>query len=145
LNDALSDLEAAFAETVAPPRWDRGTCSCAECVEHTQTLEKYRHGNLDIGVFGNAAWDPMTVANDDAFRYFIPRLMRLAAAHPEYLEQLLFHITVPGRLDGISGTQARALMRSISALMDANPTLLEPPLLYRTGEALRLVERASQR
>jgi hypothetical protein len=82
----------------------------------------------------------MTVANDDAFRYFLPRLFRLAAAHPQYLEQLLFHVTIPGRLDRLTPAQAHALMRALWALMDAHPTLTQPPLLYRMDEALRLLE-----
>jgi hypothetical protein len=140
MQQALSELDTVFAETRAPSQWARGTCSCAECIEHVQTLENSRDGELPIDAFGNAAWDPMAVANDDAFRFFLPRLFRLAAAHPEYLEQLLFHLTMPGRLDGVTPAQAHALTRALSTLMDTHPTLTQPPLLYRLDEALRLLE-----
>ncbi|MFN0093918.1 MAG: hypothetical protein ACKVVT_03965 [Dehalococcoidia bacterium] len=91
-----------------------GDCRCDECEEHEETLQGLTPETVSLAELGSAAWDPVCMANAEAYRYFLPGLVRLAlAGHGEeyYLDQFLFHLESRERL--FRDAQERAAIRSV--------------------------------
>ncbi len=76
---------------------------CCECREHDGELQPYTPGNIPRSALGTMAWDPITFCTDEAFRYFLPGLIRIVLTEDgegNYYEQFLWHVNaVPGGHD----------------------------------------------
>ncbi len=66
---------------------------------------------------GNPGWDPMCFANNQAFTYYLPAMIRLAF-EGDYIDQLIFHLLSEERLDALASSK-------ISVIRDALLTLLK--------------------
>jgi hypothetical protein len=140
LSQALVSVDKSFAQLERPDRLDRGTCCCAECASNTAYFERTDRMELEIARLGNEAADPVTVLNDEAFIYFLPGLLHVAAQHPAYVDQLVFHICIPDRVQRLKDSQAASVLQTLWAFAKRDPGLLEPPALYRFDSAVRLLE-----
>ena len=116
--EAIANLSDAFNTFERPTEFIRGTCYCAECLEHNQTLASHNPETITLAELGNPAWDPMCFASDQAFAYYLPALIRLAFGPDSYLDQLLFHLNTPGRLNILDEKQARALLDALWVLIE---------------------------
>src|SRR5262245_34056490 len=107
-------VNEAFA-TSRPARIVRDPHHCEECHEHEATLARVTPESISLTEVGSPAWDPICFITDEAFRYFMPGLARLALGTGDryYLGQLLFHLEY-GRLDTFSTAEKRAVL----ALLD---------------------------
>jgi hypothetical protein len=140
-DEALGRLRAAFAEVPRPGAFTRGTCCCAECAEHAETLAAHTPETMTLEAFGMAAWDPVCMASDEAFRFLLPGMARLALETDEYVDQLLFHLTVPGRLDGLDRAQREAVAGVLWLLARTRGDELAGTFaIHRLDEALRRLE-----
>ena len=93
---------------------------CCECAEHNETLSQVTPETVSLWEVGQPAWDPICFVTQSAFVYFLPGLCRLAlgTGNDYYLDQFLFHLDQPGRLDGMQGEQRQALRTFIHHLYD---------------------------
>src|SRR5262249_31652073 len=84
---------------------------CRECFEHEQRLSSLTPETIAFADAGNPGWDPICAASDEALRYFLPGLARLAlASGPDYyFGQFLWHLAAPGRVDSFDRAQKAAL------------------------------------
>lgn len=91
------------------------TRDCPECAEHNETMEPLTPLTVDFEAVGTEAWHPLHFLSDDAFKYFMPGLARLATGTGEryFLSQLLFQLE-SGRVDAFVAAQCRA----VAALLD---------------------------
>lgn len=138
-DQANASLRAAFAEAVRPDLFIRGTCLCEECDQHNETMKANTPESMSLEQFGNPGWDPMCMANDQAFSYFLPGMVRLAFEDVYYADQLLFHLNCPGRVESVSVNQAQALKDALWVLVEIAPdTMLD---LHYCDEAIRRLER----
>lgn len=139
--EALARLRAAFAEVPRPEAFTRGTCCCAECAEHAETLAAHTPETMTMEAFGLPAWDPVCMASDEAFRWFLPGMARLALQTRDYVDQFLFHLTVPGRLDGLDQAQREAVAGALWLLARTRgEELAASNDIHRLDEALRRLE-----
>jgi len=136
--EAISNVRAAFAAVPRPEAFTRGTCLCEECEEHGETLKTHTPDSISLVELGNPGWDPMCMANDQAFAYYVPGLVRLAFEDPYYADQMLFHFNCPGRAEYFTAPQAVALRDTIWLLVEIAP---EKFGLDLADEALRRLER----
>lgn len=114
---ALHLLEDAFRDCPRPDGlFIRGTCRCEECEEHNATLASHTPQSMTLDDFGNGGWDPICMASDAAFLYFLPGMFRLAFEDDFfYIYQLLFHLGVPERVACLSAAQAKAVAAALRA------------------------------
>lgn len=111
---AIASVEEAFRQCVRPEGlFIYGTCLCDECREHNATLAAHTPEAMTMEVFGNAGWDPICMASDAAFLYFLRGMFRLAFEDEFYIYQLLFHLGLPNRLATFSAPQARAVASAL--------------------------------
>jgi hypothetical protein len=110
----LAGIDEAFG-CDRPARRVRNPGHCDECAEHEGTMQAVTPETVSLDQVGNLAWDPVCYLTDEAWRYFVPGLARLAPGHGDgyYLDQFLFHLE-SGRIDCLNAEQCRAL----SALLD---------------------------
>jgi hypothetical protein len=117
--EAMERVRQAFAEVPRPAEFGRGTCGCEECQEHERTLASHTPESIGMDELGNPGWDPICFANDAAFVYYLPAMLRLALETDYYADQLCFHLTLPGRLDPLSREQAATVLNALWALVDS--------------------------
>ena len=110
-------MEGAFADVPRPQTFIRGTCVCEECIEHNDTLEGHTPESVTVTELGNPGWDPICAANDQAFAYYLPAMVRLAF-ETHYHDQLLFHLDMPDRLKGLSQLQTEVLLAALWLLAE---------------------------
>jgi hypothetical protein len=111
---AVHSLQEALRDWVRPEGlFIRGTCRCEECEEHNRTLASHTPETMSMDDFGNAGWDPICMASDAAFLYFLPGMFRLAFADGFYIYQLLFHLGLPDRLACFTASQAKAIAAAL--------------------------------
>lgn len=95
----LSEIWEAFGHYSRPETFIRGTCSCDECMEHEDNMQRFDRGNLSLEQLNNPAWDPICFASNEAFAYFMPGLVKLLLNHTDdYTQQFIFHVEQPERL-----------------------------------------------
>lgn len=116
---ALVAVERAFRDALRPREFIRGTCYCQECLEHNRTMAAHTPATISLTELGNPGWDPMCFANEAAFAYFLPAMVRLAFEEPAYIDQLLFHLNCPDRPGPLTPPQAEALLQALRALSEA--------------------------
>ena len=61
-----------------PVVFTRDPVQCPECSEHEATRSRITPLTISLTEVGNPGWDPLCFAANDAFRYFMPGLARLA-------------------------------------------------------------------
>jgi hypothetical protein len=119
--DCLAVIDRAFAEP-RPERFVRDPTHCEECIEHEATLAGATPETISLAEVGSLSWDPLCFAADEAFRYFMPGLARLAFGEGDayYLDHLLFHLET-GRTDTFTPSQKRAVRTLLDHLQTAIP------------------------
>ncbi|MBE9554217.1 MAG: hypothetical protein IMF05_12215 [Proteobacteria bacterium] len=107
-------IERAF-RCGRPTQMVRNPGHCDECAEHEEIMQTVTPETVSLDQVGKLAWDPVCYLTDEAWRYFVPGLARLALGRGDgyYLDQFLYHLE-SGRIDCLNAEQCRAL----SALMD---------------------------
>jgi len=116
-DQVISSVRLAF-DNRRPAMFIRGTCSCDECLEHEADMRSFPPDLLPLEKMNNPGWDPICFASNEAIAYLMPGLVRLALDHPDdYVQQFIFHISQPERLDAFSGDQARALVHVLDFLV----------------------------
>jgi hypothetical protein len=119
--EALAALREAFRDVPRPDGlFIHGTCLCGECQEHNATLAAKTPDDITLAELGNPGWDPMCFANKQAFAYYLPAMVRLAFADTYYMDQLGFHLTIPGRVDALAPPHAAAVLRALWAWAEIN-------------------------
>lgn len=90
---ALSRVDEAFRDCPRPDHFTEWQ-HCCECAEHDAVLAEHTPGTIGLGELGNAGWDPICFATQEAYAYYLPGLARLALGRGSeyYLEQFLFHL-----------------------------------------------------
>lgn len=116
--EALAAVRAAFEDIPRPELMIRGTCSCCECAEHNLTLLSHTPEMITLRELGTAGWDPICFASDAAFAYYLPGMIRLALADASYIDQLLFHLNCPDRVETLNRRQAAAALDALWLLAD---------------------------
>ena len=54
-----------------------------------------------------------------AFRYYMPALIRMAFDKDYYVDQLLFHLNSPGRIEAMTGLEAQAVHEALWVLVES--------------------------
>jgi hypothetical protein len=118
-DEALTRVQDSFTGTGRPDYFTR-YWHCCECAEHNDTLSRVTPDTISLQDVGHPGWDPICFTTEHAFTYFLPGLCRLALEthNAYYLDQFLFHLDQPGRLDGLSSDQRRALRLFMHHLYD---------------------------
>jgi hypothetical protein len=116
--EALAAMAEAFREVPRPQEFIWGTCRCDECLEHNRTLADHTPATITLQELGNPGWDPMCFANEQAFVYYLPAMMRLMFKDPYYIDQVLFHLNCASRPGPLTGEQARALVQALWTFLE---------------------------
>jgi hypothetical protein len=137
----IIEIDAAFAGIARPEIFIRGTCKCCECREHDNTMRNLNPLNLPLDKLNNPGWDPICFASNHAFSYFIPGLVRFVLIHPdEYIQQFLFHLEQPERIDSFKKIQIGALINVLDILVLEEINAVEENLvsddIFRLRETL---------
>ncbi len=141
-DEAVANVEKAFGHVARPRRFIRGTCLCQECLEHDRTLAAHTPATITLAELGNPGWDPVCFASDQAFAYYLPAMIRLAFEPDYYVDQLLFHLNMPGRSDFLDSKQAKVLLDALWALFEAKGDRIAECLdEHDLEQALRRLER----
>ncbi|HEY3282710.1 MAG TPA: hypothetical protein VGN26_10585 [Armatimonadota bacterium] len=111
-------LSEAFGSVPRPSVFVRESCWCCECQEHNETLAGHTPGTISLEQLGNAGWDPICFASDDAFLYYLPAMARLALESGCYWEHLLFHLSQPDRVAALNQAQAEAVLEALWLLVE---------------------------
>ena len=140
-DEIRAEVRAAFAGAPRPQLFIRGTCQCEECLAHEAELQSFSPNHLPVEKLGNPGWDPICFASNPAFTYLMPGLVKLVLEHPnDYLQQFLFHVAQPERLDSFTASQARTLIKVLAILVleetAAVDTQLATDELFRAKNAL---------
>ena len=72
---------------------------CCECLDHDNELQPHTPETIPRSALGTMAWDPITFCTDEAFRYYLPGLIRIVlteSGEDNYYEQFLWHLTYVG-------------------------------------------------
>jgi hypothetical protein len=116
--EALDAVAEAFGEVARPQEFIWGTCRCPECLEHNQTLADHTPATITLKELGNPGWDPLCFANEQAFLYYLPAMMRLIFEDPYYIDQVLFHLNCPNRPGPLTAPQAKALVQVLWTFLE---------------------------
>ncbi len=114
VESTLIALREAFQDVARPEGlFIQGTCLCCECQEHNATLGSHDPDSITLKELGNPGWDPICFANNQAFAYYVPAMLRLAFEDPYYIDQLVFHFNIPGRVEHLTPAQAAAVLDAL--------------------------------
>ena len=146
--EVITAIDEAFAGERRPAMFIEGTCSCKECIEHNETMLRFKQKELPLDVLNNPGWDPICFTSDHAFRYLMPGLVRLVLRYPDdYIQQFLFHIECPSRLACLTPFQARVVTGVLDVLALENRDAVENNLaaddLLRARKQLEQVDAAN--
>jgi hypothetical protein len=75
--EVLALIEEAFGGVPRPEHFTDHP-GCCESAEHDAVLMSRDRETLVIEDVGSQAWNPITMATPEAFRYYMPALARLA-------------------------------------------------------------------
>jgi hypothetical protein len=73
----LAAIDEAFG-CDRPVQMVRNPGHCDECTEHEGTMQAVTPETVSLDQVGGLAWDPVCYLTDEAWRYFVPGLARLA-------------------------------------------------------------------
>ena len=116
--EALAAVRRASKSVPRPELMICGTCSCDDCVEHNQTLLSHTPETIKLQELGNPGWDPICFASDRAFAYYLPGMERMAFEDAGYIDQLLFHLSCPGRVEALNRAQATAARDALWVMVE---------------------------
>ncbi len=145
-DEALAALREAFRDVPRPEGlFINDTCMCCECQEHNATLAAHLPDDITLHELGNPGWDPICFANDRAFAYYLPAMIRLAFEDTCYMDQLDFHLSIPGRVDALTRQLAAAVLRALWKWAEINLDKVADDWaatgeLHRFEDALRRLE-----
>jgi hypothetical protein len=96
----LAEVEATFGSYDRPEHFTN-FAHCCECAEHDALLRSRARGQLRTEDVSNAGWNPVCFATNEAFRYLVPDLVRLALrpvgdGDEWSFPNLLFHLGYEG-------------------------------------------------
>ena len=136
-------VQDAFCNVSRPQEFIYGTCRCEECEGHNQTMSLYTPETITLAVLGNPGSDPMCFANDQAFRYYLPAMIRLAFDADYYLDQLLFHLNCPGRVEALNCQEVQAILDALWGMVETLEQEIFDTVDHYSFEAA--IERLEQR
>jgi hypothetical protein len=145
LDPILSAIDEAFRSD-RPARMVRNPSHCCECAEHEEAMQSVTPETVSLKQVGSPAWDPVCYLSEEAYRYFMPGLARLARGRGDayYLDQFLFHLE-SGRIDGLNGQQCRALGALLDDLYETMSDEIDGNMDDRTlGHVMDLLEGRAQ-
>ncbi len=148
--ETIAALREAFRDVARPSGlFIEGTCFCCECQEHNQALSAHNPETIGLKELENPGWDPMCFANQQAFAYYLPAMIRLAFEDPYYMDQVVFHLTIPGRVDSLTPRHAAAVLAALWSWWEFHTDkakydwdVTDTPRLF--DEALRRLEAAAK-
>ena len=125
MHDPILDRIAEACSAPRPARFVRDPDHCDECRDHEATLSRLVPETLDLAAVGNPGWDPICFATDEAFRYLLPGLCRLACGRGDryYLGSLLSHLE--NRAHTLGRPQRQAVAALLDRLYEAMPAEIE--------------------
>jgi len=141
--EAIAAVREAFRPVPRPCEFIWGTCYCEECVEHNKTLAAHTPDTITLAQLGNAGWDPICFANHQAFRYYLPALIRLSFGPNGYVGQLLFHLSCEGRIEALEKQEAQVMLEVLWILADLHGEEIEQ--YGDTDSLLEAMRRLEQR
>ena len=114
---------------------------CEECAEHEAAMQAVTPESVSLEQVGNPGWDPVCYLTDEAWRYFMPGLARLARGRDGeyYLDQFLFHLA-SGRINSLNEEQCRSLAAFLESLYDSMAEMVEDSDARTLGHAMDLLE-----
>lgn len=121
----------------------RDPAHCDECAEHEDTMQSVTPETVSLDQVGSPAWDPVCFITDEAWRYFMPGLARLALGRGEdyYLDQFLFQLE-SGRIDSLDRAQCQAVAALLDQLYETNSTEIEENMDDKAlGHVMDLLEQ----
>lgn len=95
INAIKGEAEKVFAGIDRPEHFTNIN-HCCECREHDEELQPYTPATVPRSALGTMAWDPITFCTDEAFRYWLPGLIRIVLSEDgedNYYEQFLWHLS----------------------------------------------------
>ena len=129
LRGALEQLTEVFHCVERPEHFTDYT-HCDDCLRHDQLLQTVTPEVLRLSQLGSPGMDPVTVCTDDAFRYLLPGLIRIAVTNPgQYFDRLLLQLTNE-RLQALSVEERNA----VQLFLQTYRQRITRQLASRTGE-----------
>ena len=126
----ISEVREAFGYIGRPATFIRNTCSCDECMEHEGDMQQFDPNDLPLEQLNKPGWDPICFASNEAFMYFMPGLVKLLLNHTDdYVQQFIFHVEQPDRLNALTPEQAQALTHVLDFLVTHRAMALEDNLV----------------
>jgi len=126
----FKNIGDACAEVSRPQVFIRGTCACEECLEHESEMQAIDPVHPSLELLGNPGWDPICFASVEAYLYLLPGLVRLVLEQTDaYIQQFIFHLEQPERLDALSPAQAVALRKVLEYLLLQRSEVLDQNLV----------------
>lgn len=118
----IADIDRAFAQASRPPTFLREPQHCPECAAHDEMLRKLtprtvRLRHLDLQEGGG----PHDIS-DDAFKYFMPGLVRHVLARPDGDAPDCFLRLLERRIDELELDQFKAITALLDYLYKTAPT-----------------------
>ena len=116
--ELIMEVNRQFGNLRRPDMFICGTCQCEECLEHEKDMQSFTREALPLDKLENPGWDPICFASDEAFAYLLPGLVRLVLEHTDnYVQQFLFHVDQPNRVQSLSKLQAQTLIQVLDFLL----------------------------
>lgn len=117
----IAQTKQAFSDAARPEHFTDYS-HCEECQEHNDLLRSRDLDTLKIEDVGNPGWNPISFTTPEAFRYYLPALMRLSLAEPPYgfgwyLPLLLFKLTYDGAQSRHLQFCSRQQRRAVAAFL----------------------------
>jgi len=94
VDSIIARAERVFGE-VARPQHFTNRDHCCECRDHDEELQPFTPATIPRCSLGNMAWDPITFCTDEAFRYWLPGMIRVVLTEngdDNYYEQFVWHL-----------------------------------------------------
>jgi hypothetical protein len=125
--NALGDIDRMFGSSPRPDQFTNDPTHCPECAEHEETLRSCTRETIGLEKLGQPGWDPICMASEAAFRYYLPALARLAFGRGEqqYLPQFVSHVG-SRRASAFNPAERRVLARFLEALRASMADELSP-------------------
>ena len=112
-------------------------------MEHEAEMQRFDPVALPLGKLDNPGWDPVCFASNAAYAYLLPGLVQLVLDHTAaYVDQFLFHLEQPERLESLSPAQAAALITVLELLVQEQTDALDGA--FAAAELLRTREKLAQ-
>lgn len=118
----LADIDRAFAEAARPGTFLRDPQHCADCAAHDAMLRKLTPRTVQLRHLDTQGRDGVHDISDDAFKYFMPGLVRHVLARPEGTAPDCFLRLLERRIDALELDQFNAITALLDYLCRTAPT-----------------------